>query len=34
MWLDWAEKIADEIDPIRKQAGILSHHHQMEARKL
>lgn len=30
-WLDWAEKIADEIDPIGKQAEILTRYQQMEA---
>ena len=30
MWLEWAEKIADEIDPIEKQAEILSRYHLIE----
>jgi hypothetical protein len=34
MWLDWAEKIADEMDPIKNQTRVLSHHHQIGARKL
>jgi hypothetical protein len=34
MWLDWAEKTANEIDPIKNQTGILSHHHQIGTRKL
>ena len=30
-WLDWAAKIANEIDPVDKQAEILSRYHQIEA---
>ena len=32
-WLDWAEKIANQIDPIEKQAEILSRYHQIEAKE-
>ena len=30
MWLDWAEKIADEIDPVGKQAEVLARSHEIE----
>jgi hypothetical protein len=33
MWLDWAVKTADEMDPVDKQAEILSRYHQIEAEK-
>ena len=29
-WLDWAEKIANQIHPIEKQAEILSRYHHIE----
>ena len=30
MWLEWAEKIANEIDPIDKQAEVLARYNQMK----
>jgi len=30
-WLNWAANIADEIDPIDKQAEVLFRYHQIKA---